>query len=131
MKAFFLSMDALAAVSIMLLMMVLLSAQDFHPVAPGGVYLKDLSMDALSVMAQDGRLRSMADGNASAVRELMDALPSSVCMEVTLQEPGEEPLATVSRQGCWEFGKELQSLSAPFVRGDDLYLVTMRSWYRR
>lgn len=131
MKAFFISIDALAAVSIMLLMMILMFAQDFHPSAPRGVYLKHLSMDVLGTLEHSGRLASMVDGNASAVREIFGALPPSVCMELTIRDPAGTALATAARQDCGEFGKELQTLSSPLVNGDDLYLVTMRSWYRK
>ena len=131
MKAFFLSMDALAAGSIMMLMMVLMFAQDFHPTAPRGVYLKHLSMDVLGTLEHSGRLGAMVEGNASAVREIFDALPPSVCMELTVNTPNGASLATVARVKCGEFGRELQTLASPLVDGDDLYLVTMRSWYRK
>jgi len=130
MRAFFISMDALAALSIMLLMLVLMFAQDFNPNAPRGVYLKQLSMDTLSTLERSGRIGAMVDGNASTVRELMEALPYSACLQLTVDTAGGSSLATVARSGCGDFGKELQTLASPVIHDEDIYLVTMRSWYR-
>ncbi len=130
MKAFIISLDSLVAVSVMFLMLYLMFSQDFHPAAPRGVYLKQLSLDALSVLEKSGRLSQMVAGNSTAVREILGAAPQSVCMQVSLADEAGAPLAAAIRPGCGEVGPERQTAATVLSYGGDLYLVRMDSWYK-
>ncbi|MCI0503678.1 hypothetical protein L0Y65_03115 [Candidatus Micrarchaeota archaeon] len=130
MKAFITSLDGLVAVSIMFLMLVLMFSQDFHPTAPRGVYLKQLTLDALSVLEKSGRLGGMASGNSTAVRELLDAAPPSVCMQVILEDTAGSVLSVAQRPECYETDSERQSAATVLAHGGRLYLARLESWYR-
>ncbi|MFH0884326.1 MAG: hypothetical protein V1861_01290 [Candidatus Micrarchaeota archaeon] len=130
MKAFIISLDSFVAVSVMFLILFLMFSQDFHPTAPRGVYLKQLSLDALSVLEKSGRLGQMVNGNNSMVREILDAAPQSVCMQVSLADEAGTPLATVLRPGCETVKSEKQVAATILAYGGRVYLVRMESWYR-
>ncbi|MBI5133762.1 MAG: hypothetical protein HZA83_03535, partial [Thaumarchaeota archaeon] len=105
--------------------------QTFQPVAPKGVYLKQVTMDAMKVLEKTGRLGAAIGGNSSAVREIMQATGESVCMQLTIKDSNDLAVATIAKPGCTDYGKELQVIVQPLHYSGNNYMVKAESWYKK
>ena len=131
MKGFVITIDALMALSFLFLAVLLLSSNSFQPNAPRGIYLKQLTLDALTVMDKVGAFDNAVDGDANPVNQILASTPHSACMQITIIDRNGDDVATLSKIGCGEFGRELQSASKPFVHNGKPYMVKTKSWYRK
>lgn len=126
------TIDAILAVGMLLLAVMLLGTEWFRPLAPDGFYLKQVSLDTLNLMESRGILDSVMNNNESTARDLFEKLPKSVCMQVIITMPtSEEPIATVTRTDCGSYGKELQVVYGNFIYENEIYSVRLESWYRK
>lgn len=132
MRGFVITTDAMFAISLFLIAMVVVSMHSFQPQMARGLYLKQVTLDVLTVSEKAGRLADAADGNSSAVRELMEATPELACMELEITDYAGTPVITTAKSDCGSYGKELQTAYRSFRSEDgSMYVVKVYSWYRR
>jgi len=130
-RGFIITFDALLAVSLLFVAALIMYTQTFQPVAPRGVYLKQVTLDVMTVMEKTGRIGIAIDGNSSAVREIMEATGESVCMQLTLKSSNGTSIATISKTGCSDYGKELQVAIQPVFYNGNSYIAKAESWYNK
>jgi len=128
MKAFVMTMDAMVAVSFMLTAMIMLSAMSLEPSAPRGAYMKEMTLDLLSVIEKSGTLGNLMDGNSTGIRSLLEATPDQVCMSVYIANSTGQTIAVIPKNGCGALGSEVQVASRHFVYYGQLYMLKAESW---
>lgn len=131
MRAFVITFDSLIAVSFLFIAALLVATTTFQPYAPRGVYLKQLTLDVLTVMEKTGSFGIAIDGNSSAMRQVLRATPEPACIQVTISDDNGNELATLTKLDCGAFGRELQTAAMPFVHDGDLYMAKAQSWYKK
>jgi hypothetical protein len=131
MRGFVITFDAAVAVLFIFVAAAFLFSQSFEPNAPRGVYLKQLTLDALTVMEKTGRLDRAIDGNSTAVLEVMGATPDLACMQITIGDSVGNTVATITKVNCGEVGRELQTAAMPMVHNGNSYMVRAQSWYKK
>jgi len=131
MKGLLMTLDAMFAVAFMFTAIVLLSSMTFQPLAPRGAYLKQLSLDALTLMEKSKSLEYAVAGDSTEVRRLLEATPPQICMHVSISSANGSLVALIPKNGCGEAGKELQIASRHFVHAGDPYMVKAESWQKR
>lgn len=129
MRAFVITIDGLVALSFIFIAMLLLSSQTFQPSAPRGVYLKQLTLDALTLLEKTDRLAFAVEGDTDGINELLQDLPELACMQMTVTDSHGEQIVNVHRIGCGEHGRELQSAAKPFTHDGERYMVKATAWY--
>lgn len=131
MKGFAITLDALLALSLIFFALIFISTQTFQPYAPRGTYLKQVSLDTLAVLEKTGRLGAAIDGDGASAREMVQATPENVCMQVSVTDGAGNALFTISKAGCYGFGSELQSAVVPFAYNGGNYLAEAKAWHRK
>ena len=129
-RGFVITIDAIAALSFMLLSLYFIQSTSFNPVMLKGTQLKQLSLDAIAVLEHSGRLSSVMGGNSTAVRELLLATPEAVCMQLSIIAQNDSVIATIDKPACGGIGSEVQITYGIFRHEGELYSLTVRSWYR-
>lgn len=125
---FVFTLDASFALLIIAITVIFIATQVFHPPTPNSIYLKQISMDTLTVLGKTDKLSKILGENSTEVRQVLDALPSSVCGEISLVD-GSGTTTVVTRPGCGNYKKELQVTRIPYVDDGNYYIAEMRSWY--
>ena len=131
MRAFLITVDAIIAIGFFVIAMALISSQTFQPVAPRGVYLKQLTLDTLNVIDETGALEMAMSGNSTPMHTILHNTPELSCMQITVTDRTGEAVATISKVGCGEYGRELQTTARPFLWEGERHLVRAESWYRK
>lgn len=131
MKAFVLTIDAMIAVSFLFMALLILSAQTFQPLAPRGIHMKQMTLDALTVMEKSGALYEALDGNSSEVRRLLEYTPELMCMHIQIRDDHGGEVALISKNDCGKLGREYQSATRDFIYDGEPYSVKADSWYKR
>lgn len=129
-KGFVITFDAIAALIFLFIAGMIMANQIFYPTTPRGVYLKQISLDVLTVLDKTDRLDSFVDENSTSIREILVATPDSVCMQITINDLTED-LAVMNKPNCGSYGKELQTAARMFVYNDDVYFAKIESWYKK
>jgi hypothetical protein len=130
-KGFVITLDAIAALSFMLLSLYFIQSTSFNPVILKGTALKQLSLDTLSVLEKTERLGLVIDGNSTAAREILLATPEAVCMQLAITAENGTVIATIDKPACGGIGTEVQISYGLFRAEDELYQTTLRSWYKQ
>ena len=130
-RGFVITIDAIAALSFMLLSLYFIQSTSFNPQILKGTQLKQLSLDTLSVMEKSGRLGAVVAENSTAAREILLATPEAVCMQLSIAAQNGTVIATIDKPACGGIGSEVQITYGIFRSGNDLYSGTLRSWYRQ
>jgi hypothetical protein len=130
-KGFVITLDAIAALSFMLLSLYFIQSTSFNPVILKGTALKQLSLDTLSVLEKTDRLGLVIDGNSTAAREILLATPEAVCMQLAIAARNGTVIATIDKPACGGIGTEVQISYGLFRADDELYQTTLRSWYKQ
>ena len=130
-RGFFLTIDGLIALTMLLVALILISNQTFQPQTPRGIYLKQVSTDVLTVLQTSGRTETSLSGNTTAVREVFEALPITICMQVNLENTVNGTTITIPRPGCRGYGNQLQTVYRTFVYGNTQYIARLESWDNR
>jgi len=132
MRGFAITLDALVAISFFMVAILLIASQGYQPVAPGGVYMKQLSLDVLTVLEKSGGMEQAIIGNTSAVQEMLEATPVSACMGVTIMDAAGDVVITVVKSGCTETaGLDMQAATKPVLHQGSMYLARSQSWFRK
>ena len=130
-RGFVITIDAIAALSFMLLSMYFIQSTSFNPIMLKGTQLKQLSLDAFSILENTGRLSEVVDGNSTAAREIFLYTPEAVCMQLSIAASNGTVLATIDKPGCGGIGSEVQIVYGVFRYGGELHTSTLRSWYKQ
>ena len=128
-SGFLLSIEGLVAIAIFVLVLLIISNQIFQPVIPRGVYLKHVSFDVLKVLAKDGRMTSALGSNSSAVREILEALPRNICMQLNLENAANSTNITIAKPGCTGFGNQIQTSYGTVLYNNKQYIAKLESWF--
>jgi hypothetical protein len=131
MKGFIITIDAIAAFFILLVATVWITSYSFQPVAPRGVYLKQVTLDTLTVLEKTGRMDLAVEGNSSSVQDILQATPELVCIQMTIVNEHGEDVATITKANCGTYGRELQTAARSFIHNGRPYMVKSESWYRK
>ncbi len=130
-RGFVITIDAIAALSFMLLSLYFIQATSFNPVMLKGTQLKQISLDTMIVLEKSGRLENVLDLNSTAAREVLLATPEQVCMQLMIYATNGTSIATIDKPGCGGIGSESQVLYGVFRSDGELYSSTLKSWYNQ
>jgi hypothetical protein len=132
MKGFAISMDALVAISFMLFVMLMVATQTYRSTSSGGIYLKQLTQDAMTVMEKTGGFDQALAGNTSSMQKIMEATPVSACMSLTISDKAGNVLMSAVKSDCDETsGQDIQMTARPALYQGNLYIIRMESWFRK
>ncbi|MDD5340016.1 MAG: hypothetical protein PHV13_02080 [Candidatus ainarchaeum sp.] len=132
MRGFAITLDAVIALSFFLFAMLLMSGQTYQPMAPGSIYLKQLTLDTLAVLEKTGRLGRALDGNNSGVEEVLEATPKLACIQLSILDSEGNPAAVLAKNDCNETGGlDMQVVSRPVLHNGIMYVVRSESWLRK
>ncbi len=125
---FVFTIDAAFAIVILAVTLLLISRQVFQDPTPRSTYLKQISLDTITVLEKTDKLGKMLGENSTEVRQVLDALPQSVCAQISLTSQSGNT-TVVTRPGCTNYQKELQISRRGYVQGGSFYIAEIRSWY--
>lgn len=135
-KGFVITLDAILALFVLgamtAMMFWYLSAANYS--ANGDNYLKELSMDSLTVLEKSGKLASAVDeNNLSEIRSFLSNLPRQMCAEILIYRAGENLPVLAAAGDCGGRGNENASVKRGFVvqseQSQVFYAAEMNSWY--
>ena len=132
MRGFAITLDAVVAISFFLFAMIIIMSQIYQPRAPGGVYLKQLTLDTLTVLEKTGRIGQAIDGNTSSIQEIVEATPKLACMSVSIINITGDVVAGTVKGDCTEtIGLDVQTTARPVLYQGNRYVVKSESWFRK
>jgi hypothetical protein len=132
MRGFAITLDAVVAISFFLFAMFIIMSQTYQPRAPGGVYLKQLTLDILTVLEKTGRIGQAIDGNTSSIQEIVEATPKLACMRISVTNITGDIVAGSVKEDCTETaGLDVQTAARPVVYQGNQYVVKSESWFRK
>ncbi len=132
MKGFIINLDAVIALSFVLFVMILIGSQSYNPRAPGSIYLKQLTLDTITVLEKTGRIDQAIGGNTSAVQEIVEATPKLACMDVSILNSTESTIAVIVKSDCTETaGLDIQTVTRPVLYQGSKYIIKTESWFRK
>lgn len=132
MKGFAATLDSVVAISFLFFALALIATQTYEPRAPGGVYLKQLTLDTLTVLEKTGRLGSAIDGNESAIPEVLEATPHLSCVSISIINSTGDEFIYAEKSGCTDSEElDLQVATLPLVHRGEYYIVKSESWFRK
>ncbi len=132
MKGFAITLDAVVALTFFMFAMMIISAQSYQPIAPGEVYLKQLTLDTLTVLEKTGGIGQALGGNATAAHQLIEATPKLACMQVSFINSTEDVVTAVVKNGCTETsGLDIQTAARPVLYNGSKYIIKSESWFRK
>jgi hypothetical protein len=131
MRAFVITVDALVALSFIIIAIVLISTQTFQPNAPRGIYLKQLTLDVLTVLEENMLFSQALEGNSSAMHNILQHTPDLACMQIEIYDSSGDSIATISKAGCGEYGRELQTAVKPFIHDGGRFTARAKAWYKK
>jgi hypothetical protein len=133
MRGFAITLDAVVALTFFLLAMVVISAQTYQPTAPGDIYLKQLTLDTLTVLEKTGDINSMLGGNSTPAQRLIEATPKLACIEVSIISGStQQVVATVAKSACTQNqGLDIQTVARPMLYNGSEYMIESESWFSK
>lgn len=132
MKGFAITLDAVAALAFFMLAMVIISAQAYHPKTPGGIYLKQLTLDTMTVLEKTGRVERALDGNTSAMDDVIGALPVLACTRLSIINSSQDVVLSAEKANCSETaGLDMQTAARPLLYRGTMYVMKSESWFRK
>lgn len=132
MKGLAVTLDAVVAITFFLLVLAVITAQAYQPRAPGSIYLKQVTLDVLTVLEKTGRIDMALYGNLSAMQEVVEATPELACMRISVINSTGDVVVSSLKGGCTESaGLDMQVASRPAIYLDGKYVVRAESWFRK
>ncbi|NYZ74539.1 hypothetical protein H0O00_05325 [Candidatus Micrarchaeota archaeon] len=132
MRGFAITTDAVVAISFFLFAIMIISSQSYQPRAPGGIYLKQLTLDAMTVLEKTGRINQAIAGNNSAIQDIIEATPNLACMDISIMNASGDVVATAVKTDCTEnAGLDMQTSARPVLCDGITYVVKSESWFRK
>jgi hypothetical protein len=131
MKGFAITLDAVIALTFFLLAMLVVSTQTYQPTSPNEIYLKELTLDTLTVLEKTGDLDQALGGNTVPAYQLVESTPELACIQVSITNPAQSVVATLVKGGCNDtIGLDIQAASMPLLYDGSEYVATSESWFR-
>jgi len=130
-RGFVITLDAIAALSLLLISLYFIQSATFTPTTLQGTALKQMSLDTMTVLQKSGRLENVFAVNGTSVEEVLLASPPEVCMELSVVAMNGSVAALVEKPGCGEPVSESQVLYGTFSSGGALYGTALQSWYNQ
>jgi hypothetical protein len=132
MKGFAITLDAVVAMSFVLFAMMIITTQTYQSRAPGGIYLKQLSLDAMTVMEKTGAIEQALDNNASAMQTIIEASPKLACMSVSILNVSGDVMSEMQKSDCAEIsGLDVEVSARPVLYQGNMYVIRAESWFRK
>lgn len=131
MRAFVITLDAIVGLTFIFLAIVLINSQTITPSAHKATYLKQFSLDVLTVLEKSGELDLVIRGNSTGTRRILEHTPDLICIQVSIIDSSQEQVATFSKYNCGGTGRLLQVAAMPFVHDGEFYVVKAQSWHMR
>ena len=132
MKGFAVTLDSVVAVSFFFFALVLIATQTYEPRAPGGVYLKQLTLDVLSVMEKTGRMGQAIEGNTSSMQGILEATPNLACFSISILNSTGDTMLSAEKSGCNNSAElDLQVTTRPLYYKGEKYIARTESWFRK
>lgn len=130
-RGFAITLDAIAALSFMLMALYFIESTSFNPMALKGTELKQISLDTMAVLQKSGRLDAvlLPNYNGTSVKEVIAATPSQVCMDMTVMAINGTMVASISKPGCGAAVTQSQTVYGIFSYGGTVFTTTLKSWY--
>ncbi len=131
-RGFLITIDTVVATAILLVALFLIGVERFMPLAPDGIYLKQVSLDVLSIIKNTGRIGYAIGENITAVREVFEITPKSICLRLIISEAiDEDSIITITKTDCSGYEKELQTAYTTVIYEDEIYICKLESWYKK
>jgi hypothetical protein len=130
-KGFVITLDAIAALSLMLITLYFVQSAKFDPVALKGTELKQISLDTMTVLEKSGRISEVFFVNGTSVSEVLTATPPQVCMELTVTAENGSVVTVLDKPGCGQAVSESQYVYGAFRAGGVVFSSTLKSWYNQ
>lgn len=132
MRGFAITLDAVIALTFFLFAMMVISAQTYQPTAPGDVYLKQLTLDTLTVLEKTGDIGLVLAGNTTQAQQLIEALPKLACVQVSITNSTGDVVATIDKSGCARTeGLDIQAAERPVLYNGSDYVIQSQSWFSK
>lgn len=132
MRGFAITLDAVVAISFFMFAMLIVATQTYNPRAPGGIYLKQLTLDTLTVLEKTGRIGQAIEGNTSGIYEVLQATPELACMRLFILNSTYDVVTDVTKSGCNETaGLDMQVASKPAMHMGRSYIIKSESWFHK
>ena len=131
MKGLILTLDAMVAVAFLLTAIVILSSMMFQPLVARGAYLKQITLDALTLIEKEDTLDDAVTGDSTSLRRVLEMTPPQVCMHIYIIDKNGGLIALIPKNDCGETGKEMQIAARHFIHDGEPYTLKAESWQRR
>jgi hypothetical protein len=132
MKGFVITLDAMVGLMLFMLLMIVLAGQSYHPRSPGNIYLKQLTLDTMSVLEKTGGAEAALLGNSSRMQELLEATPELSCIRLSIIDGSGSIVTSAARADCGDStGLDMQTASRPLIFRGDGYILRAESWFRK
>lgn len=131
-RGFVITFDAIIAISFFLLAIIILTSQSYQPRSPGGIYLKQLNFDVITVLEKTGKINLAFGGNTSAIQEVIEATPKLACMDISILNASDDIVVTAVKSDCNEtVDLDIQTSARSVIYQDNLYIIKSKAWFRK
>jgi len=131
MKGFVITLDAVIAISFFLFAMVIIMNQVYQPHSPNDLYLKELTLDTITVLEKSGGIDEAINGNISSVQEVLEATPDLACLDITVYNSTGDVVASAVKSGCNDTGGlDMQAAAASERFNQENFMVQSESWFK-
>jgi len=131
MKGFAITLDAVVALAFFLFAVMIIGTQTYPPVNPGAIYLKQLTLDTLTVLEKTGRISQALDGNATSIQQVLEATPKLACMNLSIIDNQGNALISSVKSDCNVTARlDIQVTERPLLYQGGMYVIKTQSWFR-
>ncbi|MDD5171974.1 MAG: hypothetical protein PHF60_02965 [Candidatus ainarchaeum sp.] len=132
MKGYVITLDAVVAISFFLFAIVIIMSQTYQPRAPGGIYLKQLTLDTLTVLEKTGAIDQALGGDITPIQDMLEATPTLACMDISIMNASGDVMLSVVKNDCTETTDvDIQTTAKPAVYQGGRYIIKSESWFRK
>ncbi len=127
MNGFIATSESVFALTLFLSILLMIAVVYPFPKVKNEAYVRALSMDLLDVFEKDGRLQSL---DKNGIREVLRALPASVCIELEIAGKKENQTTVIKKPGCGDEGNDLVVTYRTFTDGNATKLASATGWIK-
>lgn len=132
MKGIAITLDALVALSLFMMVMMFIAGQTYQPRSPGAIYLKQLTLDTMTVLEKTGRLDTALFGNTSSMQEVVESTPTLACIHLSIINSSDSVVVSLARNDCNDSsGLDMQVATKPILHQGKHYMLRAESWFRK
>lgn len=132
MKGFVITFDAVIALSFVLFAMMIIANQSYYPKTAGEIYLKQLTLDVITVLEKTGRIDQAIAGNSSAIQEVLEATPKLACIGITIIDTNGIIVSNITKSDCTETADlNIQTTASPALYQNNKYIIKSEAWLRK